>query len=46
MTIKAERARWSWTSDTTRVVIYSILVTLLMLSWAYIQIREIRLIWC
>jgi hypothetical protein len=27
---------WSWTSDSTWVLLYSILVTLLMLSWAYI----------
>jgi len=26
----------TWTSDTKWVLIYSILVTLLMLSWAYI----------
>jgi hypothetical protein len=35
-TTKIERPGWNRTSDTTAVVIYSILVTLLMLSWAYI----------
>src|SRR6516164_8941906 len=35
-TAKMERTGWRWTSDTIAVVIYSVLVTLLMLSWAYI----------
>jgi hypothetical protein len=35
-TAKMERPGWGWTSDTIAVVIYSVLVTFLMLSWAYI----------
>ena len=35
-TTKMVRPGWSWTSDKTWVAIYSILMTLLMLSWAYI----------
>jgi hypothetical protein len=35
-TTKTERPGWSWTSDETGVIIYSILVTFLVLSWAYI----------
>ena len=35
-TTKTERLGWNWTSDSTWVLIYSILVTLFMLSWAYI----------
>ena len=27
---------WFWTSDSTWVLLYSVLVTLLMLSWAYV----------
>ena len=35
-TATLKRPGWSWTSDTIAVVIYSVLVTFLMLSWAYI----------
>jgi hypothetical protein len=35
-TTKTERPRRIWSSDETGLVIYSILVTFLMLSWAYI----------
>jgi hypothetical protein len=35
-----ERPGWRWTSDTIAAVIYSVLVTFLMLSWAYFR-REL-----
>jgi len=31
-----ERPGWRWTSDTIAVVIYSVLVTFVVLSWVYI----------
>jgi hypothetical protein len=35
-TTRTERPGWRWTPDEMGLVIYSILVTFLILSWAYI----------
>jgi hypothetical protein len=35
-TMKMERSEWRWTSDEAGIVVWSILVTFLVLSWANI----------